>query len=389
MTALPPATGAWRPGDDPGRRRFVELFTDAPLELEAGGSVGPVTVAYETWGRLDPEGGNAVLVEHALSGDSHVTGPTGPGHGTAGWWSEVVGPGKAIDTERWFVVCPNVLGGCQGTTGPSSPAPDGRPYGSRWPRTTIRDQVTVDHALAEALGIARWAAVVGGSMGGMRALEYAVMFPERLRHAVVIACGARSTADQIALGTIQNRAIRLDPNFRGGDYYDAAPGQGPHEGLGLARRLGHYSYRTGFELGQRFGREPQGDEDPLDGGRYAVESYLDHHAAKLVTRFDANSYVALTEAMNHHDVGRGRGGLEAALARVRASVTVVGVDSDRLYPPDEQAALARMLGTRADQGVLRSPFGHDGFLIESGQLAALLETTLRRVASPAAFPSHG
>ena len=170
----PPATGAWRPGDPPGRRQFVTLFDqpENPLRLELGGTLSPVVVAYETWGELDRPRGNAVLVAHALTGDSHAAGPAGPGHRYPGWWDHSIGPGKDIDTNRWFVVCPNVLGGCQGTTGPSSPAPDGRPYGSRFPCITIRDQVAVEAAMADALGIERWAAVIGGSMGGMRALEW-------------------------------------------------------------------------------------------------------------------------------------------------------------------------------------------------------------------------
>ena len=200
----PPATGAWRPGDPPGHRRFVTLFEDEPLRLELGGTLSPVAVAYETWGELDRSRSNAVLIAHALTGDSHAAGPAGPGHRYPGWWDHSIGPGKDIDTNRWFVVCPNVLGGCQGTTGPSSIAPDGRPYGSRFPRITIRDQVEVEVALADALGIERWAAVIGGSMGGMRALEWAVGHPDRLERAVVVACGAAASAEQIGLCSVQN-----------------------------------------------------------------------------------------------------------------------------------------------------------------------------------------
>lgn len=352
----------------------MTVYDDEPLALEAGGTVGPVTVAYETWGTLDEHASNAVLIEHALTGDTHVAGEAQAGHPMSGWWDRLVGPGLAVDTDRWYVVCPNVLGGCQGTTGPSTSAPDGRPYGSRWPRITIRDQVAVDVALGSALGIRRWAAVIGGSMGGMRALELAVTFPDRLRSAVVLACGAMATADQIALGDIQNRAIRLDPRWRRGDYY--AQRDGPHEGLGIARRLGHYSYRTEMELGERFGRAPQADEDPLAGGRYAVESYLDHHADKLASRFDANSYLTLTESMSHHDVGRARGGVAAALSVVSADVTVVSVDTDRLYPPGEQATLVKHLPGSARLETLVSPHGHDAFLIEDRQLTPVLQAAL-------------
>ncbi len=370
-----PATGAWRPGDPPGRRRFTTLFDDEPLGLELGGTLGPITVAYETWGTLADGGSNAVLVCHALTGDSHVTGPAGPGHPTEGWWEGIAGPGAAIDPAHWFIVCPNVLGGCQGTTGPASPAPDGRPWGSRWPVTTIRDQAQVEAALADQLGIQRWAAVIGGSMGGMRVLEWAVGMPERVRRPIVVACGAAASADQIALGSMQMQAIRLDPRFSGGDYYDAAPGEGPHRGLGVARRLGHWSYRTAGELAARFGREPQAGEDPLDGGRYAVESYLDHHADKLVRRFDANSYLALTAAMNHHDVGRGRGGIASALADAAPGAFVVGIDSDRLYPVSQQETLAAGLPD-ARLTVLSSPLGHDGFLVEVPQMARAVSDAL-------------
>lgn len=375
----PPASGAWRPGDPPGRRRFVRVCTERPLALEAGGHLGDITVAYETWGRLDAERSNAVLVCHALTGDAHVAGPAGPGHPTPGWWDGLVGPGKAIDTDRWFVVCPNVVGGCQGTTGPASDAPDGRPWGSRWPRTTVRDQVAVEVAVADALGIDRWASVLGGSMGGMRVLEWAVSEPDRLASAVVLAAGAAASAEQIALQSTQVRAIRLDPRFRGGDYYEAAPGEGPHEGIGLARRIGHLTYRTEREVGERFGRVPQGDDDPLAGGRYQVESYLDHHADKLARRFDANSYIALSEAMSHHDVGRGRGGVAAALSRVRARTTVLGIDSDRLYPVHLQQRIAALLPA-SDFTVISSPYGHDGFLIEAETLSPLFRRALEPLA---------
>ena len=373
----PPASGAWRPGDPAGRRRFLTLFTDEPLRLELGGSLCPVEVAYETWGELAADRSNAVLVPHALTGDSHAAGPAGPGHRHAGWWDGNIGPGKGIDTDRWFVVCPNVLGGCQGTTGPSSLSPaDGRPYGSRFPRITIRDQVAVEVAFSDALGIERWAGVVGGSMGGMRALEWAVGSPSRVARIVIIGCGAAATAEQIALCAVQIQAIRMDPSFRGGDYYDAAPGDGPHRGMGIARRIGHLSYRSEVELATRFGREPQDGEDPLAGGRYAVESYLDYHADRLARRFDANSYILLSEAMNHHDVGRGRGGLAAALGSITARVAVAGVDSDRLYPLRLQRELAELVPGQPEVTVVHSMYGHDSFLIESEAVGEILRRAL-------------
>jgi len=367
-------SGAWVPGHEPGHRRFVALFGPEGLELEAGGRLGPVTVAYESWGSLSPRADNAVLVLHALTGDSHAAGPAGPGHPDPGWWSGLIGPGQAIDTDRWYVLCPNVLGGCQGTTGPASTAPDGRRYGSRFPVITIRDQVRVEAALADALGIARWAAVVGGSMGGMRALEWSVMHPGRVERSIVISVGAAATAEQIALCSLQVRAIRADPHFAGGDYYESA--EGPGAGLALARGLGQISYRTAAELDVRFGRLPQGEEQPFKGGRYAVESYLEHHGEKLLRRFDANSYVVLSEAMNHHDVGRGRGGAADALAAVQAETTVIGMATDRLYPLSGQEELARLLPGRPEVRVVASEVGHDGFLVEVDAMSTLVADAL-------------
>ncbi|EFF89200.1 homoserine O-acetyltransferase [Streptomyces sp. e14] len=373
---LPPASGAWREGDPPGRRQWYERAV--PLPLEAGGELPGVRLAFETWGRLAPDRSNAVLVLHALTGDSHVAGAAGPGHPSPGWWDGLVGAGRALDTDRWFVVAPNVLGGCQGSTGPSSPAPGGRPWGSRFPFLTQRDQVAVEADLADALGIDRWALVVGGSMGGMRALEWAVSYPERTGALLLLATTAAASAEQIAWATVQLHAVRGDPHWRGGDYHDAGPGRGPHAGLGLARRLAHVTYRSEPELQSRFGRAPQGAEDPWQGGRYQVESYLDHHAAKLVRRFDAGSYVTLTEAMNSHDIGRGRGGVRAALSRVTAPALVAGVDSDRLYPPYQQAELAAGIPSADRLRVIESPYGHDGFLIEAEQVASLVAELLGR-----------
>jgi homoserine O-acetyltransferase/O-succinyltransferase len=377
----PPVSGAWREGDAPGRRRFLRI--DRALALESGTALPGLTVAYETWGTLDPDGANAVLVLHALTGDSHLAGRAGPGHPTAGWWDALVGPGRALDTDRWFVVAPNVLGGCQGSTGPAAPAPGGAPWGSRFPRITIRDQVAAEALLADALGIARWAGVLGGSMGAMRALEWAVSYPDRLASVLLLAVGAQATADQIGWQSAQVHAIRADSRFRGGDYYGAAAGDGPHLGLGAARRIAHLSYRSEDEMERRFGRAAQNGEDPLRGGRYAVESYLDHHAAKLARRFDANSYVVLTEAMNSHDVGRGRGGTAAALGRVSARALVAGIESDRLYPVHLQRELARWIPGCDGPHLLRSPYGHDAFLIETGQVGPLVRRMLDGGPAPA------
>jgi len=368
-----PAHGGWREGDPPGRRRW--LARSRPLALEAGGELPQLRIAYETWGRLAADRSNAVLVLHALTGDSHAAGEAGPGHPTPGWWDALIGPGRALDTDRWFVVAPNVLGGCQGTTGPSSARPDGRPWGGGFPFLTQRDQVAAEAWLGDALGIDRWALVVGGSMGGMRALEWAASYPDRVRRLLLLACPAAASAEQIAWAAVQLHAIRSDPQWHGGDYHDR-PGAGPQAGLGLARRLAHITYRSQSELQTRFGRLSQEPEDPWRGGRYRVESYLDHHAAKLTGRFDAGSYVVLTEAMNSHDVGRGRGGTAAALRRITADTLVAAVDSDRLYPPAQQAELAAGIPGADRLRIVESPHGHDGFLIETGQVASLVRELL-------------
>jgi homoserine O-acetyltransferase/O-succinyltransferase len=368
--------GLWQPGLAAGGRQFVDLFGDVEggLALEFGGRLAEITVAYERWGTLNAERSNGVLVLHALTMDSHASGPAGPGHVAAGWWDGLIGPGLPLDTDRYFVVCPNVLGGCQGTTGPASRGPDGAAYGSRFPIITIRDQVAVEAGLADALGIGAWAGVVGGSMGGMRVLEWCIGYPERVRRAVVLAVGAAATAEQIALCSLQIRAIRNDPAFAGGDYY--AKGVYPVDGLSLARGIGQVTYRTASELQSRFGRSAEAEEDPLKGGRFAVESYLEYHGNKLVERFDPNSYIVLSEAMNHHDVGRERGGLARALGRVEADVTVAGIASDRLYPVELQEELGRLLPGDRPVAVVQSAFGHDGFLLETEQIGAVIAATL-------------
>ncbi len=365
----------WRPGNDPGGRRFATLAGESGrgFTFEGGGHLASVTVAYETWGELNANRSNAVLIEHALTGDSHAVGHPGPGHPTPGWWSGLIGPGLAIDTERYFVVCSNVLGGSQGTTGPSSLAPDGHAYGSRFPVITVRDQVAVEAALTEALEIKTWHAIVGGSMGGMRALEWAIAHPDRIARLVVLAVGAASTAEQIAHSRLQIRAIKSDPNYRGGDYYD---GPAPLEGLAIARGLGQITYRTGEEFESRFARTVHDGGDVLGGGLYSVESYLGYHGEKLARRFDPNSYIVLSEAMNHHDVGRGRGGVAVALGSIRSQTTVLGIDSDRLYPLRLQEELADLIPTASSLHVISSAVGHDGFLLEVDQIGKVVDEAL-------------
>jgi homoserine O-acetyltransferase len=379
-----PATGSWRPGDPLGQRQFMRMAADRAFVLEGGGQLHDITVAFETWGRLSPDADNAILVCHALSGDAHAAGPAGAGHPTPGWWDGVVGPGRAIDTERWFVVCANVLGGCQGTSGPASPRPD-RPgcYGPTFPVVSVRDMVRTQARLADALGIGRWHAAIGGSMGGMQALEWAIMHPERVDRVVAIGTCAAATAQQIAWWSTGRRAIALDPKWRDGHYYDAAPGDGPHAGLALARMISQVTFRSDDVFTDRFGREAV---EPLAGRfemwqRFEVERYLDYHGAKLARRFDANSYLLLTKAMDLHDVARGRGGLTAALRRITAPVLAMGITSDILYPSYQQQELVAGIaevGGDAAYHEIDSPHGHDAFLIDHDQVADALVPFLEK-----------
>ena len=379
-----PASGAWRPGDPVGARRFAVVAEDRPFALEGGGTLTTATLAYETWGTLDAEASNAVLVCHALTMDAHAARARGAGPADAGWWEDLIGPGQAIDTDRYFVVCANVLGGCQGSTGPSSLEPaTGRPYGSRFPVVSVRDIVRAQSGLARVLGVRRWLSVVGGSMGGMQALEWAVMFPDRVASVVPIATTMAATAQQIAWSSVQRQAIALDPRWRGGDYYDAADGDGPHAGLALAREMAQITYRTDAVFTGRFGRGSiEGIDRFSPWQRFDVESYLDYHGAKLARRFDANSYMVVSKAMDLHDIGRNRGGVDAALARVKAPTLVMSIDSDALYLPEQQEAITaglRRLGRPVEHVNITSPDGHDAFLLAADQVARALTPFLDEV----------
>ena len=362
-----PTTGAWQVGDPAGDRRFLTVTDTRPFALEWGGRLPEVRVAYETWGELNLQASNAVLVCHALTGDSHAAGDSGPSHPTPGWWSELIGPGKAIDTDRYFVVCSNVLGGCQGTTGPADFDPvDGQRYGPRFPVVTIRDMVRIQARLADHLGIGRWLAVTGGSMGGMQVLEWAVMYPQRVRSILPLATCASASALQIAWSAVERLAIATDPGWFDGDYYDKQ--EGPWMGLATARQIAQITYRSGESFERRFGRQMYDPAAAFDlWGRFQIESYLDHHGQKLVRRFDANTYVVLNRSMDLHDIGRGRGGTAAALSRIRVPVLTASITSDRLYPSHEQQELQDGIvagGGDCRRVVLDSDEGHDGFLLE-------------------------
>jgi homoserine O-acetyltransferase len=386
MTNTPiPVTGAWLPGDPAGTRQFFTFATDRRFALDSGTTLSDVTVAYETWGTLNDDASNAVLLCHAWTGDSHAAGSAGRGHADDGWWNAMVGPGLPIDTDRYFVVCANVLGGCQGSTGPASPHPDdGVAYGSRFPVVTIRDMVRAQARLADHLGIRRWLSVIGGSMGGMQALEWAVMYPRRVSGLVAIATCMQATAQQIAWGGIGRQAIRLDPRWNGGDYYDRAPGEGPAEGLSIARQIAQVTFRSDNVFTDRFGRDFSGHAEA--GGvlgmwqQYEVERYLEHHGTKIVRRFDANSYLAIGKAMDLHDIARGRSSLESAVARIQVPTMAVGIWSDMLYPWYQQRQIHEAVsanGIESEYHEIDSPHGHDAFLINGDQIAAPIDRFLR------------
>ncbi|MFZ9629664.1 MAG: homoserine O-acetyltransferase MetX [Ilumatobacteraceae bacterium] len=381
-----PATGAWMPGHPVGSRQFFTIPPERPFALDGGVMLRGVTIAYETWGTLSPQADNAILLCHAWTGDSHATGPAEDGHPTPGWWEGLIGPGEAIDTDRWFVVCSNVLGGCQGSTGPASAHPDdGRPYGSRFPVVTVRDMVRAQARLADHLGVRRWHSVVGGSMGGMQVLEWAITFPDRVGSLVPIATCAYSTPQQIAWGAIGRRAVRLDPRWRGGDYYDAPDGDGPAEGLAVARMVAQVTFRSDNVFTDRFGRELADGATTQDGlglwQRFEVERYLDYHGEKLARRFDTNSYLIIGKAMDLHDVGRGRSGLGAAMARITSPALVMGISSDILYPSYQQRQIDEVLrsnGTESGYVEIDSPHGHDAFLIDLDQVGPPVRAFLDR-----------
>lgn len=337
------------------------------VTLESGEVLSGVELAWESWGELNEAGNNAILVLHALTGDAHAHGtPDAPG-----WWDALIGPGRAADTRSHCVISINILGGCSGSTGPLSVNPQtGRAYAGDFPDITLRDSVRAERTLLEGMGVRRVAAVLGGSMGGARALEWAVTHPDMVERCAVIAATAASSAEQIALGGMQIDAVRLDPAFQDG-FYD--PAQPPVRGLSLARQIAHVSYRSEAELDFRFSRALQGDG--LGHPRYAVGSYLAHQGRKLTERFDANSYIRLTEALMGHDVGRGRGGAAAALATTPAGFYVASVDSDRLYLPGQSEHLAQLAGVEAVS--ISAPNGHDAFLTHAHLLAESLEEFLR------------
>ena len=360
-------------------RTDVRTITLDEFRFSTGEIVTPMTLAYETWGTLAATRDNAVLICHALTGDSHVRDLANPDDPRAGWWNPLVGPGRVFDTNRYFVICANVPGGCYGSTGPTSIHPaDGRRYNMRFPLVSIGDIVRAHHALLERLGVRRLAAVAGGSIGGLQALEWAVAYPSFVDRAIILAAGARLSAQGIALNEIGRRAIIADTRWNGGDYH---PDHGPVDGLAIARMAAMLSYTSADDLAARFGRRlaARPTREPSLGDAFDVESYLQYQGVKLVRRFDANSYLILTRAMDRYDLAEGRGSDAVALSRVRARVLAVGISSDWLFPPEQVRALAEGItatGGQAEYREINSIQGHDAFLKEWGQLDALLRPFL-------------
>lgn len=374
-----------------------------PLALDCGRELPGVRIAYETYGTLAPARDNVILVCHALSGDAHAAGysrapaaaATRDGFGaeerdagrgrSLGWWDGMIGPGKAFDTERWFVVSTNLLGGCRGTTGPSSIDPaTGRPYGSSFPVITIADMVRAQRAFLRELGITRLAAVTGGSLGGMQALEWAVLYGGEVESIIPIASTHALRPQGIAWNAIARNAITADPDWQGGHYYDT--GRSPERGMGVARMVGHITYLSAPALGQKFGRRLQFADDirfVLDEPEFAVESYLRHQAASFVKRFDANTYLYMSRALSYFDLARQYGGgrLVEALRDVAARTLLIAFSSDWLYPPTDSEELAAALesaGKEVELHVIEAPYGHDCFLLEEARQTPIIRRFLAR-----------
>jgi homoserine O-acetyltransferase len=350
------------------------------FEPELGGSLREVALAYETWGELDAAGENAALIVHALTGDSHAAGEPDSAYKRGGWWSPMVGPGRTVDTERYFVVCSNVLGGCYGSTGPASPDPEsGLPYAMRFPVITIRDMVRAQKRLLDSLGVKRLRIVIGGSIGGQQALEWAVEFPDFVEKAVPIAATGSLGPQGLGMSELGRRAIMADPDWQGGDYYGT--GRSPEEGLAIARMAGMMTYQSAAGQWERFGRRPASRPALYEefGGRFEIESYLHYQGRDLVNRFDANSYLYLSRAMDLYDVADGYESEEEAYSRIEGEVLFVGISSDWLFPPHEvraAAMTAREAGARARYTEIESLSGHDSFLKDWAELKEAVEPFL-------------
>jgi len=367
--------------------RVVE--PDQPLELACGRTLAPIDVAYETYGTLNTEGDNAILICHALSGNAHVAGRNAVTDRKPGWWDAMVGPGKGINTDRYFVVCSNFLGGCSGTTGPSSIDPEtGEPYGLDFPIVTIRDMVKVQKLLLDRLGIPRLLAVIGGSLGGMQVLQWMIDYPDFVRAAIPVATTAHQGAQAIAFDAVGRNAILADTNFHEGQYQGKAT---PDRGLAIARMIGHITYLSEEGMRRKFGRELRSAKEyRYDfNSEFAVETYLDYQGQSFVERFDANSYLYITKAADYFDLQKEYGSVREAFAKVQARVLIISFSSDWLFTPAQSMALVDALAAN-DKDIsycdIASPYGHDAFLLETETLGAFICCFLEATAHPGGWP---
>ena len=361
-------------------RYFTFADEKNPFELESGERLWPVTLAYETYGTLNADKSNALLILHALTGDAHAAG-FHKGDKDPGWWDNMIGPGKAFDTDRYFVICSNVLGGCKGSTGPSSIDPKtGRPFGLTFPLISIKDMVSAQRILIDHFAIERLLAVAGGSMGGMQVLQWAVSYPERIDSAIPIASTAEHTPQQIAFNEVGRQAIMADPNWREGDYYGRSL---PVKGLSVARMVGHITYMSDASMSDKFGRRYKDSKQPFKfSPEFEVEGYLQYRGDNFIKRFDPNSYLYITKAIDCFTLSNGKP-LHGALKGVNAHFLIIAFTSDWLYPPYQSQQIAKackLAGINATYCELRSTYGHDAFLVEADEQTYLISHFLKKVA---------
>ena len=384
----PDVTGGGAAPADIVQTRFFTFGAEpgGGLRLDCGRTLGPITIAYETYGTLNSDRSNAVLVLHALSGDAHAAFRHSPDDRKAGWWDIMIGPGKAIDTQKYFVICSNILGGCKGSTGPSTVNPEtGRPFGMDFPIITVSDMVRCQKRLVDSLGISRLLCAIGGSLGGMQALEWSVAYPDSVRAVIPISTTGSFSAQSIAFNEVARRAIMSDPNWNGGNYCD---GPAPDKGLAIARMIGHITYLSDEALGSKFGRNLQ------DKAMYSydfmtefqVESYLHYQGLSFTQRFDANTYLYITKAMDYFDLASRDGSLAKTMARARAEFLIVSFSTDWLFPPYQSKEIVRALRANdieCSYCQITSPYGHDAFLLEKENLSHLVSHYINSVSMEA------
>jgi homoserine O-acetyltransferase len=360
--------------------QFVQLFSEtSPLVMDCGAVIGPITVAYETYGQLNAPADNAVVVCHALTGSAHAAGYSSDDPKSVGWWDSFIGEEKPLDSSKYYIISSNFLGGCYGTTGSSSIDPkSGKQYGLAFPQMTVRDMVRVQKELISHLGVKKIKTVIGGSLGGMQVLEWGIMYPKLVESIIPIATSAQHSAWAVGLNDLARQAIMNDPDWKNGDYYST--GQ-PRKGFSLARQIAMMSYRSEMEFTQRFGRERYSKDNRFNQENlFQVESYLRHQGVKLVDRFDANTYLYITRAMDLHDISLGRAPFQEVLRSLAMPVLSVGINTDILYPASEQKEIASFI-PKVTYKEISSPFGHDAFLIEFEQMALIVNDFLRNIKS--------